>query len=609
MPRPASSVQFGTFEVDLRAGELRKDGLKIKLQGQPIQVLTTLLEHPGEVVTREELRQRLWPTDTFVDFEHNLNSAVKRLREALGDSADNPRFVETLPRHGYRFIAPAAELGQATQGARVRAQALWVLGLSVLAIAVLVVGIKEGGWGHLLLRGADTGRIQSLAVLPLENLSGKPEEEYFADGMTEEVITELGGIHALRVISRQSVMHYKGTDKPLLQIASELHVEALVQGSALRAGNRVRITVQLVRATPEEHLWAQSYERDLSDVIGLQAEVARDIASQIRVTLTPEEQGQLARASPVSIEAYDDYLQGRYSSHWNRKQDVDKAINYFEQAAKLDPGYALAWASLAEARSFRATHYGPLEGFKMARGAAERALALNPNLAEAHVVMGWIKREYDWDWAGSDASLQRALAIAPGSAAANREAARLAGTLGRFEQALALDRRALELDPLNGLAYMTLVMHLQYAGQRDDAAAAIKKALGLNLDVPVLHLLLGRVYLAQSRPQDALAEMEKETDLGYRLQGLALAYHALARKKESDAALAQVIAKIQTDGAFQIAEVYAFRGEADRAFEWLDRAYSQHDSGFTIMKGDPLLKNLEPDPRYAALLKKMRLPA
>jgi len=280
-------IHFGAFDVDLRAGELHKNGVKLKLQGQPFQVLVALLERPGEIVTREELRQRLWPSDTFVDFEHNLNSAVRRLREAVGDSADNPRFIETLARHGYRFIAPVAEQARAVPRAQFRIRTLWITALATATIVALVVGLNIGEWRQWLFNRASGAPMQSLAVLPLENLSGNPEEEYFADGMTEELITQLARLRALRVISRQSVMQYKGTNKPLPQIASELHVGALVQGSVLRAGNRVRITAQLVRASPEEHLWAESYERDVRDTIFLQQEVARDIASQIKVTVSP----------------------------------------------------------------------------------------------------------------------------------------------------------------------------------------------------------------------------------------------------------------------------------------------------------------------------------
>ncbi|HYL16442.1 MAG TPA: winged helix-turn-helix domain-containing protein [Terriglobales bacterium] len=402
MSRLTNPVHFGVFELDVRTGELRKDGLKIKLQGQPVQVLIALLECPSEIVTREELRQRLWPSDTFVDFEHNLNSAVKRLREALGDSADNPRFIETLPRHGYRFIAPAGELERPAPRSQSRVRAFWIGALVLVAIVAVAVSFNLAGFRQRLFGRAQGAHIRSLAVLPLENLSGKAEEEYFADGMTEELITDLGRIHALRVISRQSVMHYKGTDKPLPQIASELKVEALIQGSALRAGNRVRITMQLVRAVPEEHLWAESYERDLRDVIDLQREVAQDITTQIKLTLTPQEQTHLTGAHPRSPEAYRAYLLVRYfgAQRPHTRSTLEKAVSYYEQAIKLDPDYAPAWAGLASIRDIQTGVLGLLpveEGYRKMREAAERAVALDPNLAEAHEKMGAVKMLYEFD--------------------------------------------------------------------------------------------------------------------------------------------------------------------------------------------------------------------
>jgi TolB-like protein/DNA-binding winged helix-turn-helix (wHTH) protein len=468
-PPPTTKIRrFGAYELDLRAGELRKDGLKIKLKGQPIQVLIALLEHPGEIVTREELRQRLWPSDTFVDFEHNLNSAVKRLREALGDSADNPRFIETLPRHGYRFIAPVAELGRTARRPQVFARTLWVAGLAGVLIVGLVLGLNLRGWRQRVLGRAHAVPIQSLAVLPLENLSGKPEEEYLADGMTEELITELGKVRNLRVISRQSVMQYKGTMKPLSQIANELHVEALVQGSALRAGNRVRITTQLIRAVPEEHLWAESYERDLRDVIDLQGELARDITAQVKVTLTPQEQLPLARTRPRNPEAYNAYLLARYfhQRHPDR-ENVEKAVIYYERAIKLDPDYAPAWAGLAILRDGQTGVLGLLpieEGYRKMREATQRALQLDPNLPEAYQALATLKLFYDQDWAGADAAFQRALALEPGNAEAMLGAAWLAATLGRFEEALVLNRHAIELNPLSTAAYGDLAFHAVYAG-------------------------------------------------------------------------------------------------------------------------------------------------
>ena len=600
--------RFGAFELDVRAGELHKDGLKIKLQGQPIEVLTALLEHPGEIVPREQLRQRLWPSDTFVDFEHNLNSAVKRLRDALGDSADNPRFIETLPRHGYRFISPVAEQMQPFSRRQFRIRALWIAPLAMATIVALVVGLNMGEWRHRLFSRALGAPIQSLAVLPLENLSGSPEEEYFADGMTEELITELGRIRALKVISRQSVMHYKRTNKPLPQIARELHVEALVQGSALRAGRRVRITTQLIRAVPEEHLWAQSYERDLDDVIALQGEVARDIANQVRVTLTPEEQAHRTRARAANIETYNAYLQAQYFYARPNEENLKRAIAYSEQAIDLDAGYAPAWAILAKAHNLKVLAYGPLLEFNRAREAAERALALDPSLADAHAALGDIKYYYDWDWAGAEASYRRALALEPANAEVLQEAGSLAATLSHFEEALTLSRRAVELDPVRASAYRNLAAVAGGAGRLDESEAAVQKGLELDPQFPFLGTLRAAHYLKRSRPQQALAEAERNTDPVFRLEDMALAYHALGRKQESDRALAELIAKFHADAAYQVAEVYAFRGEADMAFIWLERSYKQRDPGLVYVKRDGALKNLERDPRFAAFLKKMHLP-
>src|SRR5438552_8487247 len=300
------AVRFGVFEVDLRAGELRKQGVKIKLQEQPFHLLQMLLEHPGEIVTREELRGRIWPADTFVDFDQGLNNAIKRLRESLSDSPENPRFIETIPRHGYRFIANL---------------------------------------------GVTPGQIKSLAVLPLENLSRDPEQEYFAEGLTEALITTLAKIGELRVVSRTSAMQYKGVHKPLREIARELEVDFVVEGTVLRVGRRVRITAQLIDASRETHLWAESYERDLRDVFALQSEVAQAIAREVHIKLTPQDLAHFAQPHPVDPEAYEAYLKGRY--HWNRRSrdGLGKATQHFQQAIAKDPTYAAAYSGLADCLS------------------------------------------------------------------------------------------------------------------------------------------------------------------------------------------------------------------------------------------------------------------
>ena len=390
----------------------------------------------------------------------------------------------------------------------------------------------------------------------------------------------------------------------------KLNVRSILEGSVRKDANRVRITVQLINVEDGFHLWSETYDRKVDDIFAVQEEIARSVAGSLKVALlgrntaTPSAQGKNA-------DAYNAYLQGRYFYERSSKENFEKAIAYYERAIKLDPGYALAWAGLAEAHSRQADWaYVPVEqGYQKAREAAERALALDSNLAEAHAAMGGIKNFYDWDWTGADASFQRALALEPGNATVVRGAALLAATLGRFEEAMALERRAATLDPLNTQTHVMLGLAAYYAGRQEETVVALKKALELDPERQYVHNLLGQVYLAQSHPQDALAEMEREPDLNWRLHGLALAYHGLGRKKESDAALAECVAKYHAGMAFQIAEVHAYRGEANLAFEWLERAYAQRDGGLAWMKGDPLLKSLERDPRYAAFLKKMRLPA
>jgi TolB-like protein/cytochrome c-type biogenesis protein CcmH/NrfG len=457
--------------------------------------------------------------------------------------------------------------------------------------------------------GTVTEGTPSIAVLPFVNMSDDKSQEYFSDGLAEELLNSLAKIPELRVAARTSSFQFKGKTEDLRVIGEKLNVGTILEGSVRKQGRQVRITAQLIKVADGFHLWSETYDRELDDIFAVQEEIAHSVAGSLKVALlgaktaTPSTQGKNA-------EAYNAYLQGRYFLDRRGKENLEKAVGYYEQAVRLDPGYAPAWAGLAETRRSQAdSTYLPLdEGYRKAREGVERALALDPNLAEAHAAMGWIRTHYDWDWAAADASFQRALVLEPGNAAVVRGAARMAATLGRFEEALALDRRAVEMDPLNARAYYNLGIYANYAGRLEEAVAAFKKALEINPEYPGLHSFLGRVYLAQARPQEALAEMEREPEPTWHGQGLALAYHALGRKKEADAALAEYVAKFHDGWAYQIAEVYAFRGEADRAFEWLERAYAQRDGGLSEMKGDPLLKNLERDPRYAAFLKKMRLP-
>ncbi|MFI5089317.1 MAG: adenylate/guanylate cyclase domain-containing protein [Terriglobales bacterium] len=496
--------------------------------------------------------------------------------------------------------APKTAISATARGRRRMLVAVGVL-MAVLAVAA-AFWLRRAGRGS-------AGGTPSIAVLPFVDMSSEKNQEYFSDGLAEELLNDLAKIPGLRVAARTSSFQFKGKNEDLRTVGEKLNVGAILEGSVRKEGSRVRITAQLIKVGDGFHLWSETYDREMNDIFAVQEDIGHSVAGSLKVALLGRKTA-MPSAQGTNAEAYNAYLQGEYFLKRHGKENLEKAIGYYEQTIKLDPGYAPAWVGLAAARSDQADRgYLPVEeGYREAREAAERALALDANLAAAHAAMGGIKMSYDWDWAGADASYQQALALEPGNAKFVRNAAVLAKTMGRLDEALAQDRRAVELDPLSVPAHSTLGLAAYYAGRREEAAAALKKAMELNPEFPNSHALLGQVYLAQAHPQEALAEMEREPEPAIRLQGQALAYHALGRKKESDVALAELVKKYQADAAFQIAEVYAFRGEADRAFEWLERAYAQRDSGLAEMKGDPLLKSLERDPRYAAFLKKMRLP-
>jgi tetratricopeptide (TPR) repeat protein len=409
------------------------------------------------------------------------------------------------------------------------------------------------------------------------------------------------------VAARTSSFQFKGKEAKLVDIGRELHVATVLEGSVRKEGRRVRISAQLIKVSDGFHLWSETYDRELNDILAVQEEIAHSVAASLKVTLL----GNSNHANrATSGEAYNDYLQGQYFRQRRGEQDLQKSIHYYEQAIQLSPNYALAWSGLALTRSFQSTiGYLPFDnGCRQARTAAERALALDPNLAEAYAAVGEIQLFCDWDWTGAERSWQRAAALAPGNVFVLEAAAGVYAAMGRFPEAVTLRHQVIERDPLNPASYVLLGIDSYNAGQMDEAVTAFKKALELNPDNPAIHCSLGRVYLAQERPQEALAEIEKETSPGWRLQGLALAHHALRHEPQSKEALRELIEKFKADMAYQVAEVYSFRGETDLAFTWLDRALAQRDAGLVRIIGDPLLKSLKRDPRYAGILKKMRLP-
>ncbi len=636
-------LRFGVFEVDLQSRELRKQGIKIKLQDQPFQVLATLLEQPGEVVTREELQRRVWSANTFVDFDLSLNTAITRLRQALGDMADNPRFIETLPRLGYRFIAPLStgstskaepapevsapaieeQSSAASEGAATRASAgsggrsrwmLWATAAVLVALLVLLAGLNVGGWRQRPLARAVAPRIQSIAVLPLENLTGDPGQEYFVDGMTDALITYLAQISALRVISRTSVMGYKGTRKPLREIGRELNVEAVLEGTVMRSGQRVRVTAQLVHAPTDRHLWAKSYERDLSDIMALQADVARAIVTEIGIKLTPQDQTRLARTRAVNPQAYEAYLRGLY--FWHKRSDAAllKSIEYFEQAIAKDPKFALAYAGLADAYAVLGFVGGlsPNAAFPKAKAAVGKALEIDDTLAEAHMTLAVIRFSIDWDWSGAEKDHKRAIELNPGYAMGHQRYAFFLRAMGRNEESLAEHQRASELDPVSlttsgGADYI-------FKGQYDEAIEVIRKKLELYPDLPVPHAGLGEIYLLKGQFPEAIAEFQKAVSLSERaprfLAPLGNAFGLSGQREQAIKVRDELReqAKRRYVSPYEFAVVYTGLGEKNQAFAWLQKAYEDRSPRLTQLKVDRRLYSLRSDPRFGDLVRRVGLP-
>src|SRR5882724_10357443 len=628
--------RFGQFVLDPSRRTLSRANSPVSLTPKAFDVLLFLAQNPNRLVTKEELLQAVWG-DTFVE-EGNLTQYISHLRKALGDNSEDTRLIVTIARKGYQFTGnvivddvadvekkaaaqiPMAKGPRADTLRRIESQIRepertapkhWrkasVMGASAV---ILIVGYMS--WRHFRDVTAPRPKKIMLAVLPFENLTGDPNKEYLADGLTEETISQLGRLNPeqLGVIARTSVMGYKHKDERLDQIGRELSVQYVLESSLRESGSHTRITAQLIQVKDQTHLWSQDYDYLAKDILNVQDDVAKSVAREIRLRLSSQQQTELARPRPVNPDAFDAYLQGYYFFQRNTDKDTDMAGKYFERATQLDPSYALAWVGLSRVRNWQVnTSVIPAEeGHRLAREAVERALALNPNLAEAHVQMGRIKQQVDFDWAGADASIQRAIALEPGDSDILRLAGSSAAILGRFDEALALGRRAVDLDPLNAESWESLEETEYFMGQLDKAAADGKKALELSPDAWFSHGLLSQIYITQGRPQDALPEIELVRSDLFRSFLYPMAYYALGRKKESDASLSEFIAKYHAGGAYQIAVVYAFRNQSDEAFEWLDRAYAQRDSGLIGTKVDPLLKSLRHDPRYVAVLKKLKLP-
>src|SRR5213083_64018 len=622
--RQTSVVRFGTYEVSLQSGEVRKAGVKIRVQQQPMKLLEILLERPGEVVTREELRGRVWADESFGDFDQAVNIAIGKLRSALGDSAENPRYIETLPKRGYRFIAevsvvaaddrtkrpesaagdkPGTESGLQLQGAgstvapkrrqwptrRVIVALTLVLSLPILAVWL----IRSRG-------RAPTG-IRSLAVLPLDNLSGDASQNYFADGMTDELITDLAQISALRVISRTSVMVYKGARKPLPQIARELNVDAVVEGTVLHSGKQVRITAQLIRAPADKHLWAQSYEGDVRDTLALQKKVARAIVEQIRIKLTPQEDAVLENVKVVNPEAYDNYLKGRY--FWNKRtaDGLKKASYYFNRAIEGDPNYSLPYTGLADIHQLS-------DHPQLAREEVQKALDLDDQLPEAHNSLARLLYLFNRDWEGADREFKRALELDHNYAPAHHWYSMYLAVEGRKEQALAEAQKASELDPLSPVVGANLAKILQEAGHNDKAIEQAKKTLDLEPDSAVTHAVLGVVYQDKRMYTEAITEYKRALQFGGppgEVRGLlGYAYAVSGNRTDAEKIIAELKAlwPRHTHAALDLAVVFSGLGNKENALYWLEKAQEMHVSDLIGIRQDSHFVEVRSDPRFQALV-------
>ncbi len=617
----ADDTQAGRPRIDLSRYELTLDGRRVKLERQPMDLLIFFLERKGQLVTRDDIVEKLWGKDVFVDVDRSINAAVRKIRSALKDDPDQPKFLETVVGKGYRFVgdieAIPAPVGQreavvqrglptaAAQPRLLRAVTISIV--AVLSVLALLFVSNVGGWRERLRGRASPEAIRSLAVLPLENLSHDGEQDYLADGMTEELITELSKISALRVISRTSVMRFKGTHQPLPEIARELNVDAVVEGSILRSGNRVRITAQLIQAPLDKHLWAETYDRDIRDVLTLQSDVAGAIAKQVKAQITPAETAKLSTVRQADPEAYQLYLQGRY--YWNKGTDksASNSREYFQKAVEKDPGYARAWVGLAFA-------YNLMGDYSHGNEAARKALALDDTIGEGHAAVALATWRNDWDWTIAQEEFKRAIELDANNANAHHTYALYLAALRRYDEASAEMQRTLELDPLAPLANSNLGSIYWSSHDFDRAIQQLKRALEIDPNFSDAHVDLGLVYESVGRYDQALVEFEK-----YRtLSGNPLVYkayvahlYAVQGRRADALKLLEELKAGHKPGemlSYNIASVYVGLGDKDHAFQWLQNSYAERATELLDLNDDPEMEPLRSDPRFQDLLRRVGVP-
>ena len=643
--RESQRVRFGPYVADFSSFELKKNGTRLRLQNQPFQILRLLLTRPGRLVTREELRSELWSDNTFVDFEAGLNASIRRLRSVLNDSAEQPRYIETLPRHGYRFIAEAEVVAahssqehsaistlaaetiqQSTPPPKIsldvnlnEANLLrWPAALLSVSAAVvvlfLIATLLLPHWREQRLPTQIPKKIESIAVLPLENLTGDPQREFFVDGMTETLITELAQIHSLRVTSRTSSLQFKNAKVPLNEIAKQLHVDALIEGAVLESGRKVRISVQLIKAENDKHLWAKEYLREGRDIVNVQTEIARSVAAEIPVRLLPDEERRLRRDRPVNPQAYEVYLEGEH--YWKKRtvKDLYKSVECFERATKLDPAWAPGYAGLAEA--YVMLGYGlmvalpPDEAAKKALTFATRAIELDGTLAAPHAVLGVIKHRHDWDWQGAESEFQQAIALDPSYVSAHYWYAMYFESLERREEELTQLNLARHLDPTYPLVLTGLGNNQEAVGHHEDAVSFWKEAISLDDANWVPHNALSDLYAKQQDYAGATQELRRVLELSdgnLRIKAsLARIYVATGRRAEARHILREIQGK--PNSAFSMAEVYVALGEKEKALDYLQKAVVERCGWAVFLRMKETLVPLRGDARFRSMVREIGIP-
>ncbi len=624
------NIRFGDFELDLRLRELRRGERPVKLERIPVELLLLLVAERGRIVTREQIGEHIWGKGVFLDTDNSINGAIRKIRLALKDNPERPRFVQTISGKGYRFIAPLVEGGAAqppavvvvrppaAQAARTRRTIpAWKMAITLGLVLLAAVGVYWKFRPHTQA-AAPTPRLM-LAVLPFENLTGDPGQEYFSDGLTEELITQFGQADPrhLGVIARTSVMHYKGSREALTQVGKELGVQYVLEGSVRRDADKVRITAQLIQVRDQSHLWAREYDRELSHLLVLQSEIAQEVADEINSVLAGKRtrlpgSGGTA-ASTQSYDAYDLYLKGRY--FWNKRtpDGFRAALQCFQQAIGKDPGYARAYAGVADSYAMMSSYYVAPHNELMpkARAAALKALALDDGLAEAHTSLALIAENYDWDWQTAEKEYRRAIELNPNYATAHHWFAEFLAFQGRFEEALAESERARQLDPLSLIIAADRGVILYFSRRYEPAVQQFRTVLDLDPGLPRGHMIVN-TWVEMGRYDEALRDIDSWKFTGDNWASAVRAY-VYARAGQQQRAR-QLMAKLQAGSRgkeFQLppmmAAIFAALGDKDQAIAWLERAYSEHSNVLTSLKVDPAFDPLRSDPRFQDLLRRVGL--